>query len=55
MIGDGSYLLMVQGMVTSVQENYRLIIMVLIDHGFSCIGNISDLMGAWGVGSAENA
>src|SRR5438034_3892639 len=40
LIGDGSYLMMSQEIVTSIQEGYKLNIVVLDNHGFSSIGGL---------------
>src|SRR5260370_40529501 len=37
-VGDGSYLMMSQEIVTSLQEGYKLNIVLLDNHGFSSIG-----------------
>src|SRR6266404_3277420 len=41
MVGDGSYLMMAQEIVTSLQEGYKLNIVLLDNHGFSSIGGLS--------------
>src|SRR3984893_3576819 len=41
MVGDGSYLMMSQEIMTSIQEAYKLTIVVLDNHGFSSIGGLS--------------
>ena len=51
MLGDRSYLMMAQEIVTSLQENYKLNIIVVNDHGFSSIGNLSDSIGSGGFGT----
>ena len=38
MVGDGSYLMMAQEIVTSVQEGYKLIIVLLDSQGYASIG-----------------
>ena len=45
MVGDGSYLMMAQEIVTSVQEGYKLNIVLLDNHGFSSIGGLSRACG----------
>ena len=50
MVGDGSYLMMAQEIVTSLQEGIKLNIVLLDNHGFSSIGGLSrgcgnDVMG----------
>jgi 3D-(3,5/4)-trihydroxycyclohexane-1,2-dione acylhydrolase (decyclizing) len=51
MVGDGSYLMMAQEIVTSLQEKYKLTIVVLDNHGFSSIGGLSRACGNRGMGT----
>jgi 3D-(3,5/4)-trihydroxycyclohexane-1,2-dione acylhydrolase (decyclizing) len=51
MVGDGSYLMMAQEIVTSLQEGYKLIIVLLDNHGFSSIGGLSRACGNQGMGT----
>jgi 3D-(3,5/4)-trihydroxycyclohexane-1,2-dione acylhydrolase (decyclizing) len=51
MVGDGSYLMMAQEIVTAAQEGYKLIIVVLDNHGFSSIGGLSRACGNHGMGT----
>jgi 3D-(3,5/4)-trihydroxycyclohexane-1,2-dione acylhydrolase (decyclizing) len=51
MVGDGSYLMMAQEIVTSVQEGYKLNIILLDNHGFSSIGGLSRNCGNEGMGT----
>jgi len=51
MIGDGSYLMMAQEIVTSLQEGYKLNIILLDNHGFSSIGGLSRACGNQGMGT----
>ncbi|HKA17793.1 MAG TPA: 3D-(3,5/4)-trihydroxycyclohexane-1,2-dione acylhydrolase (decyclizing) [Blastocatellia bacterium] len=51
MVGDGSYLLMSSEIVTSIQEGYKLNIIVLDNHGFSSIGGLSQSVGSSGFGT----
>jgi 3D-(3,5/4)-trihydroxycyclohexane-1,2-dione acylhydrolase (decyclizing) len=51
MVGDGSYLMMAQEIVTSLQENYKLNIVVLDNHGFSSIGGLARACGNRGMGT----
>ena len=51
MIGDGSYLMMAQEIVTSLQEGYKLNIVLLDNHGFSSIGGLSRSSGNEGMGT----
>jgi 3D-(3,5/4)-trihydroxycyclohexane-1,2-dione acylhydrolase (decyclizing) len=51
LVGDGSYLMMAQEIVTSVQERYKLNIVLLDNHGFSSIGGLSRGCGNEGMGT----
>jgi len=51
LVGDGSYLMMAQEIVTSLQENIKLNIVVLDNHGFSSIGGLSRACGSDGFGT----
>ena len=51
LVGDGSYLMMSQEIVTSVQEGYKLNIVILDNHGFSSIGGLSRSCGGDGFGT----
>lgn len=51
MVGDGSYLMMNSEIVTSIQEGYKLTIILLDNHGFSSIGGLSATVGAQGFGT----
>jgi 3D-(3,5/4)-trihydroxycyclohexane-1,2-dione acylhydrolase (decyclizing) len=51
MVGDGSYLMMAQEIVTATQEGIKLIIVVLDNHGFSSIGGLSRACGNRGMGT----
>ena len=51
MVGDGSYLMMAQEIVTSLQEGYKLNIVVLDNHGFSSIGGLTRACGNQGMGT----
>jgi 3D-(3,5/4)-trihydroxycyclohexane-1,2-dione acylhydrolase (decyclizing) len=51
MVGDGSYLMMAQEIVTAAQEGIKLIIVVLDNHGFSSIGGLSRACGNRGMGT----
>lgn len=50
-VGDGSYLMMAQEIVTSVQEGIKLNIVLLDNHGFSSIGGLSRSCGNEGLGT----
>ena len=51
LVGDGSYLMMAQEIVTSIQEGYKLNIVLLDNHGFSSIGGLSQGCGNDGMGT----
>ena len=51
LVGDGSYLMMAQEIVTSLQEGYKLNIVLLDNHGFSSIGGLSQSCGNEGMGT----
>jgi len=51
MVGDGSYLMMNSEIVTSIQENYKLILVLLDNQGFKSIGSLSRSLGQDGFGT----
>jgi 3D-(3,5/4)-trihydroxycyclohexane-1,2-dione acylhydrolase (decyclizing) len=51
LVGDGSYLMMAQEIVTSLQENCKLNIVLIDNHGFSSIGALSRSCGNEGMGT----
>lgn len=51
MVGDGSYLLMSSEITTSIQEGYKLVIVLHDNHGFSSIGGLSEAVGSNGFGT----
>jgi 3D-(3,5/4)-trihydroxycyclohexane-1,2-dione acylhydrolase (decyclizing) len=46
MVGDGSYLMMAQELVTAVQEGIKLVVVLVQNHGFASIGALSETVGA---------
>ncbi len=48
MVGDGSYLMLANEIVTSIQEGHKLIIVVLDSQGYNSIGNLSRSLGQKG-------
>ena len=50
-VGDGSYLMLSSELVTSVQEGYKLIVVLLDNHGFKSIGSLSRSLGQDGFGT----
>ena len=51
MVGDGSYLLLAQEIVTSIQEGYKLNIVLINNHGFASIGALSRAVGCGAFGT----
>jgi 3D-(3,5/4)-trihydroxycyclohexane-1,2-dione acylhydrolase (decyclizing) len=51
MVGDGSYLMLSTEIVTSIQEGLKLTIVLVDNHGFSSIGNLSRSLGTDGFGT----
>ena len=51
MVGDGSYLMMNSEIVTAVQENQKLIIVLINNHGFGSINGLSMSLGSEGFGN----
>lgn len=51
MVGDGSYLMMSQEIITSIQEGIKLIIVLLNNQGFASIGGLSESLGTDGFGT----
>jgi 3D-(3,5/4)-trihydroxycyclohexane-1,2-dione acylhydrolase (decyclizing) len=52
LVGDGSYLMMAQELVTAVQEGIKLTIVLVDNHGFASIGNLSQSVGAQRFGTS---
>ena len=46
LVGDGSYLMMAQEIVTAVAEGIKLVIVLIDNHGFSSIGSLSESLGS---------
>lgn len=51
MVGDGSYLMMSQEIVTSIQEKQKMTIVLLNNDGYSSIGSLSSSLGSEGFGT----
>ena len=51
LVGDGSYLMMAQEIVTALQEHIKINIILLDNHGFSSIGGLSRACGSGGFGT----
>ncbi|OLT34928.1 3D-(3,5/4)-trihydroxycyclohexane-1,2-dione acylhydrolase (decyclizing) [Actinomadura sp. CNU-125] len=46
LVGDGSYLMMAQELTTAVAEGVKLIVVLVQNHGYASIGNLSESVGA---------
>jgi 3D-(3,5/4)-trihydroxycyclohexane-1,2-dione acylhydrolase (decyclizing) len=46
LVGDGSYLMMAQELVTAVAERLKLVVVLVDNHGFASIGALSETVGA---------
>jgi 3D-(3,5/4)-trihydroxycyclohexane-1,2-dione acylhydrolase (decyclizing) len=46
MVGDGSYLMMAQEIVTAVSEGIKLVIVLIDNRGFASIGSLSESLGS---------
>jgi len=51
MLGDGSYLMLANEIVTSIQEGHKLIITLFDSHGYNSIGSLSRSLGQKGFGT----
>src|SRR5262249_3770350 len=51
LVGDGSYLMMSSEIVTSIQEGYKLTIVLMDNGGFKSIGSLSRSLGQAGFGT----
>jgi 3D-(3,5/4)-trihydroxycyclohexane-1,2-dione acylhydrolase (decyclizing) len=51
LVGDGSYLMLSSDIVTSVQEGYKLTIILMDNNGFKSIGALSRSLGSQGFGT----
>ena len=51
MVGDGSYLMLCNEIVTSIQEGYKLTIVLMDNQGFNSIGGLSRSLGQKGFGT----
>jgi 3D-(3,5/4)-trihydroxycyclohexane-1,2-dione acylhydrolase (decyclizing) len=48
MVGDASYLMMAQEIVTAVQEGLKMSVVVIDNHGYASIGSLSESVGSGG-------
>ncbi|NYE14613.1 3D-(3,5/4)-trihydroxycyclohexane-1,2-dione acylhydrolase (decyclizing) [Actinomadura citrea] len=46
LVGDGSYLMMAQELTTAAAEGIRLVVVLVQNHGYASIGNLSESVGA---------
>ncbi len=52
LVGDGSYLMMAQEIVTAVSEGIKLVVVIVQNHGFSSIGSLSESLGSQRFGTS---
>ncbi len=52
MVGDGSYLMMSSELVTAVQEDIKIIVVLVQNHGFASIGALSESLGSQRFGTS---
>ncbi|MBU2669310.1 3D-(3,5/4)-trihydroxycyclohexane-1,2-dione acylhydrolase (decyclizing) [Actinoplanes bogorensis] len=52
MVGDGSYLMMAQEIVTAVADGIKLVIVLIQNHGFASIGALSESLGSQRFGTS---
>ncbi len=55
MVGDGSWLMMSQEIVTALQENVKLVVVLIDNGGFGSIGGLSESLGSGGFGTRYRA
>jgi 3D-(3,5/4)-trihydroxycyclohexane-1,2-dione acylhydrolase (decyclizing) len=53
LVGDGSYLMMAQEIVTAVAEDIKLVIVLVQNHGFASIGALSESVGGQRFGTSS--
>jgi 3D-(3,5/4)-trihydroxycyclohexane-1,2-dione acylhydrolase (decyclizing) len=51
LVGDGSYLMLNEAIVTSIQERTKLVVVLVDNHGFASIGGLSRSLGTDGFGT----
>ena len=51
LVGDGSWLMMSSELVTAIQEDRKLIVVLIDNHGFASIGGLSGALGSAGFGT----
>jgi 3D-(3,5/4)-trihydroxycyclohexane-1,2-dione acylhydrolase (decyclizing) len=52
LVGDGSYLMMAQEIVTAIAEHIKLTIIIVDNHGFASIGSLSEQLGSQRFGTS---
>ena len=52
MVGDGSYLMMATELATAVQEDIKIITVLVQNHGFASIGSLSESLGSQRFGTS---
>jgi 3D-(3,5/4)-trihydroxycyclohexane-1,2-dione acylhydrolase (decyclizing) len=52
MLGDGSYLMLNSELVTALQEGIKIIVVLVVNHGFQSIGALSESVGVERFGTA---
>jgi 3D-(3,5/4)-trihydroxycyclohexane-1,2-dione acylhydrolase (decyclizing) len=52
LVGDGSYLMMAQEIATAVAEGIKLVVVIVQNHGFASIGELSETLGSQRFGTA---
>ncbi len=52
MVGDGSYLMLNSELVTALQEGVKIIVVLVVNHGFQSIGALSESVGVERFGTA---
>ncbi|AGL18272.1 3D-(3,5/4)-trihydroxycyclohexane-1,2-dione acylhydrolase (decyclizing) [Actinoplanes sp. N902-109] len=52
LVGDGSYLMMAQELVTAVADGLKLIVVLVQNHGFASIGSLSESVGSQRFGTS---
>jgi 3D-(3,5/4)-trihydroxycyclohexane-1,2-dione acylhydrolase (decyclizing) len=52
MVGDGSYLMLAQELVTAVQESVKLVVVLVQNHGYASIGSLSESVGSQRFGTS---
>jgi 3D-(3,5/4)-trihydroxycyclohexane-1,2-dione acylhydrolase (decyclizing) len=55
LVGDGSYLMLSEAIVTSIQERAKLVVVLVDNHGFASIGGLSRSLGTDGFGTQFRA